>query len=155
MRAAEAISPARREDLPRLLEVWEASVRATHRFLTESEVAALVPLVREAFLAEDFLESVAVSCVRSPEGEVVGFSGVADGKLEMLFLHPAWRGRGLGSRLLRHAIEVHGADRVDVNEQNEQAVGFYLRRDFEVEGRSELDGQGRPFPLLHLRLKRE
>lgn len=154
MRAAEAISPARPEDLPRLLELWEASVRATHQFLTEADVAALVPLVREAFLAEDFLESIAVSCVRLPEDEVVGFSGVSDGKLEMLFLHPAWRRRGLGSRLLRHSIEKQGVDRVDVNEQNEQAVGFYLRMGFEVEGRSELDGQGKPFPLLHLRLKR-
>jgi hypothetical protein len=41
---------------------------------------------------------------------------------------------------------------VDVNEQNEQALGFYLRMGFEVEGRSELDSTGKPFPLLHMRL---
>jgi len=40
---------------------------------------------------------------------------------------------------------------VDVNEQNQQAVGFYRRLGFEVEGRSEVDSMGKPFPLLHLR----
>lgn len=130
-------------------------MRATHDFLGESDLAALVPQVREAFLAEGFLEAVRLACVRSAGGaEVVGFSGVVDGKLEMLFVDPAWRGRGVGSRLLRHALESQAVDRVDVNEQNGQAVGFYLRMGFEIAGRSELDGQGNPFPLLHLRLRR-
>ncbi len=39
-----------------------------------------------------------------------------------------------------------------MNEQNEQAVGFYLKMGSEVEGRSEHDGFGKPYPLLHLRL---
>lgn len=128
------------------------SVRATHHFLTEADVAALVSRVREAFLADGFLDAVELACVRSPAGgEVIGFSGVVDGKLEMLFIDPTWRGRGIGSRLLAQAIESRSVDRVDVNEQNEAAVAFYLRRGFEVAGRSELDGQGNPFPLLHLR----
>jgi putative acetyltransferase len=41
---------------------------------------------------------------------------------------------------------------VDVNEQNDQAVGFYRRMGFEVAGRSAVDGLGQPFPLLHMRL---
>jgi putative acetyltransferase len=41
---------------------------------------------------------------------------------------------------------------VDVNEQNPQGVGFYRHMGFEQVGRSELDGQGNPFPLLHMRL---
>ncbi len=45
-----------------------------------------------------------------------------------------------------------GADEIDVNEQNEQAVGFYLRMGFEVEERSELDSMGKSFPLIHMRL---
>jgi putative acetyltransferase len=40
---------------------------------------------------------------------------------------------------------------VDVNEQNPEARGFYERLGFTVVARSELDGTGRPFPLLHLR----
>lgn len=142
----QEITPVRPEDHPRMLEVWEASVRATHHFLSEADVAFFKPLVPEAFLQVSELV-----CVRDGEGSVVGFLGTAEGKIEMLFLDPAWRGKGIGRRLLTHAVEGLGATTVDVNEQNEQAVGFYLRMGFEVEGRSDLDGLGKPFPLLHLR----
>ena len=39
---------------------------------------------------------------------------------------------------------------VDVNEQNDDAVGFYASLGFSVVGRSPTDGGGRPFPLLHM-----
>ena len=38
---------------------------------------------------------------------------------------------------------------VDVNEQNEAALGFYRSLGFELVGRSPTDSGGRPFPLLH------
>lgn len=56
----------------------------------------------------------------------------------------------MGRLLVADAIHRLGATRVDVNEQNEQALGFYRRLGFEVVGRSALDGQGRPYPLLHM-----
>ena len=71
--------------------------------------------------------------------------------MEALFVHPCCRHAGVGRRLTRHAVVELGATRVDVNEQNQQAVGFYRRLGFEIEGRSEVDGMGKPFPLLHLR----
>ena len=52
------------------------------------------------------------------------------------------------------AVARQGADSVDVNEQNPQAVGFYLRMGFAVVGRSETDDADRPFPILHLRLEK-
>jgi putative acetyltransferase len=42
-----------------------------------------------------------------------------------------------------------------VNEQNPQGVAFYRHMGFGQVGRSELDGQGNPFPLLHMRLNRD
>jgi putative acetyltransferase len=143
-----AITPATAADLPRLVEVWEASVRATHHFLAPGDVEVFRPLVRQE-LAHG--ETVA-ACARDEAGAATGFVGVAEEKVEMLFIHPNARGRGIGRALLRHAVEAMGATRLDVNEQNEQAVGFYLRMGFEVEGRSERDGLGKPYPLLHMRL---
>jgi putative acetyltransferase len=70
----------------------------------------------------------------------------------MLFVHPAWRGQGIGRRLLHYAVDSWNATMLDVNEQNPQALGFYLKLGFVVEGRSELDGTGQPYPLLHMRL---
>ncbi len=73
----------------------------------------------------------------------------------MLFVHPAWRGHGIGRRWLVYAIDVLGATTLDVNEQNEQALGFYLHMGLEVVGRSERDDFGKPYPLLPMRFKRD
>jgi putative acetyltransferase len=60
----------------------------------------------------------------------------------------------VGKSLLMFAINELNAIELDVNEQNPQAIGFYLKQGFEVIGRSETDGLGEPYPLLHLRYKR-
>lgn len=135
-------------DRQRLVEVWEAAVRATHHFLGEDDIQFFKPLVRDAYL-----DSVKLACSRDAEGRIQGFIGTAEGKVEMLFVDPALHGQGIGRELLLHAIANEGATAVEVNEQNPQAVGFYLHMGFEVESRSELDGSGKPFPILHLRLK--
>jgi putative acetyltransferase len=83
---------------------------------------------------------------------IMGFMGMSGSKMESLFLAPEFQGRGGGRRLVRHAQELRGELTVDVNEQNPAARRFYEACGFVVEGRSELDDAGRPFPLLHMRL---
>ena len=141
------IDTATRADYPALIALWEASVRATHHFLPEAEILALKPLI-----LEHYFDAVTLHCARTEEGHIAGFSGVHEGKLEMLFVAPEARGGGVGRRLVEHAISQCGATLVDVNEQNEQAVGFYQKMGFAVTGRSPLDGQGKPYPLLHMAL---
>ena len=141
-----AIGPA---EYLRVVDVWEASVRATHHFVSEEDIAAFRPMTLAALPRMDALLGV-----RGDDGHIAGFIGVAGHHVEMLFIHPAWRGQGGGSRLLRHATTALGATTLDVNEQNEDAVGFYRAMGFEVAGRSERDGSGRPYPLLHMRLRR-
>ena len=41
---------------------------------------------------------------------------------------------------------------VVVNEQNNQAVGFYKHIGFNTYKRSDLDGEGKEYPILHMRL---
>lgn len=82
----------------------------------------------------------------------MGFCGIHDGNIEMLFISPDARGKGVGALLAAYAIKSLGATKVDVNEQNEQALGFYLHIGFSVIGRSPIDGQGKPYPLLHMAL---
>ena len=142
----EGVHPVFDEDIDRLVEVWEASVRATHDFLSESDIQFFKPMVLPGLLSLEHL-----LCVRDLDGRLVGFVGVSTGKMEALFVHPCCRHAGVGRRLTRHAVVELGATKVDVNEQNQQAVGFYRRLGFEIESRSEVDGMGKPFPLLHLR----
>lgn len=124
--------------------LWERSVRATHLFLSEDDIVAMRPEVREG------LRAVPQLAVAFGDGAPLGFAGVADDKLEMLFVDDAARGRGIGSALLKHAVDRWGVHRLDVNEQNPAARGFYEHEGFRVASRSELDEAGRPFPLLHM-----
>ncbi len=140
------MQPVAVEESERVLEVWEASVRATHDFLSEADIQFFKPLVLGALFGLEHLV-----CVRDPDGILIGFAGVSHGKLEALFIDPAWHRRGLGRVLTRYAVTALAADRVDVNEQNQKAVAFYERLGYVVEGRSELDSTGKPFPLLHMR----
>lgn len=133
-----------------ITDVWEASVRATHHFLKKEDIDALKPLVQHRFL-----KLVDLYFTTNAQGSVNGFLGVLDGKIEMLFLHPQARGTGIGKQLLQYAITTLGCTLVDVNEQNEPAVGFYKHHGFAVIGRSEKDGLGMPYPLLQMQLKRD
>lgn len=133
-------------EYPALVEIWRGAVLATHDFLDAEDFKRI-----ESRLASDYFPAVTL-LVAERDGAVVGFAGVAEGSTEMLFVAHDARGTGVGTVLLREAVTAHGATRVDVNEQNPAALGFYLSRGFERVGRSELDGDGRPYPLLHLAL---
>ncbi len=130
------------------MQVWEASVRATHHFLKEEDI-----LFFRKVIPKQYLDAVRLYAVRDAGNSILGFLGVSDDTIEMLFIHPDTRGKGLGSELLEYAVNELHLSKVDVNEQNEQAVGFYLYKGFSVVGRSELDGTGKPYPLLHLDIK--
>lgn len=127
-----------------LVRIWRSSVEATHEFLSTDDLDYY-----ETRLASEYLELVDVT-VAAVDGIPVGFSGVADEKLEMLFIDQQHRGHGIGSALLRDAVTKIPGLLVDVNEQNPQAVGFYQHHGFITVGRSETDPDGRPFPVLHL-----
>lgn len=131
-----------------LVGVWEASVRPTHGFLAEADIVALRPRVREGLIG---VETLVVAF--DDEGRATGFLGVEGDMIEVLFVAPEVFGRGLGRQLLDHAVCELGARRLDVNEENPGARGFYEHMGFVVVGRSALDGQGRPFPLLHMELQ--
>jgi putative acetyltransferase len=45
-----SIRTAHPSDMERLLAIWLDSVRATHLFLTETDIQALLPIVRDAAL---------------------------------------------------------------------------------------------------------
>ncbi|MBU1309209.1 MAG: acetyltransferase [Gammaproteobacteria bacterium] len=131
----------------KLIEIWESSVRATHDFLAEENLQELKPLI-----LEQYFDAVDLRCAKNVHGEIQGFCGVHDGNIEMLFISPDARGKGIGTMLSAHAIKEQRASKVDVNEQNEQALGFYQHIGFKVIGRSPVDGQGKPYPLLHMAL---
>ena len=133
-------------EYPVLVEIWRSAVRATHDFLDESDFLRI-----ESRLASDYFPAVNLT-VAEKDGKPVGFAGVHDGSLEMLFVSDSVRGQGIGAALLAEVVDKQAVSKVDVNEQNHGAHGFYLSRGFVQVGRSELDGDGRPYPIIHMEL---
>ena len=138
------IRPSRADDGRRVIDIWRGAVDATHDFLSPEDRLAIDAMVC-GFLPEAPLW-LAVDAHDYP----LAFMLLDNGHMEALFVDPAYRGSGIGATLLRHALALHPALTTDVNEQNGQAVGFYERMGFRRTGRSPLDGQGRPYPLIHL-----
>ena len=134
------------QQIQQLLAVWEASVRATHRFLSEEEIGRIKSYVPQALGGVEHL-----AAAQDGDGTLLGFMGVAEGRLEMLFLSPAARGKGLGRQLLQYGIEQYGVTELTVNEQNPQAVGFYTHMGFVTYKRTDHDEEGGPYPLLYMR----
>ncbi len=142
------ISAQRLEYIELLLTIWEKSVSKTHNFLTVGERRKLLPEGKKALLDVPLLYFAEMT-----DGTAAGFMGIADSKLEMLFLAPDFFRRKIGSRLLDFAINKLGVVDVDVNEDNFAARKFYEHCGFTAYHRSATDEQGNPFPILHLTLK--
>lgn len=133
-----------RETLPfeHLLALWQASVEASHHFLSAEQIAAIRPYVPEAIKGVEHL------LLAENDGEIVGFMGINGTKLEMLFIAPEQRGKGIGKALLQKGVNALGVNRLTVNEQNPHAVGFYRHMGFRTVARQALDEQGNPYPIL-------
>ncbi len=125
--------------------LWEASVRASHDFLSEEDIARITPTVERAVTS---VETLVVGSADRP----VGFMGIEARKLEMLFLHPDFFRQGIGSAFVRYAFERHGVNSVECNEQNTGALAFYERMGFRTIRRMSTDSDGNPFPILVMRL---
>ena len=128
-----------------LLEIWEASVHASHHFLTEDDIRGLCPQAEEA------IRQIETLWVVEDENVRIGFMGIHSGKIEMLFLHPDYFRKGIGRMLIQKAFSELDVQYVDVNEQNPSAVKFYERMGFRIFRRDGTDDMDNPFPVLRMR----
>lgn len=127
-------------------QVWSASVKATHTFLKPEDFdyyAGMLP----TYLSYVDLYGI------FRDDNLVAFMGVSSDEIEMLFVAPDFFGQKLGTCLLSFAISRLGKSLVSVNEQNTNALNFYKSRGFCVMSRDEFDSDGKPYPILHLKIK--
>ncbi|MGB3425867.1 MAG: acetyltransferase [Castellaniella sp.] len=139
-----AIRTSRPADGERAVDIWRRAVDATHDFLSPRDRRAIDEMVC-GFLPQAPLW-LAVDAHDNPQA----FMLIEAGHMQALFVDPACRGTGIGAALVRHGLALHPHMTTDVNEQNGQAVGFYEKMGFRAIGRSPVDDQGRPYPLIHL-----
>ena len=144
-RNSVSIQTITKNDYLELINIWESSVSATHDFLTEHDIIELKSLI-----LDQYFDAVDLRCLKTTDNRITGFIGVAESNIEMLFVSPEYFGRGVGKQLTKYAIDYQDATKVDVNEQNPKAIGFYKNLGFIEVDRSPIDGQGKPFPLIHM-----
>lgn len=132
-------------DYPTLIKIWESAVSNTHDFLKEEDFNYYKKQILHYF------EHVKLFGYEV-DGTLAGFMGISGENLEMLFIHHNARGKGIGKKLVTHGINHLKIAKVDVNEQNLQAVGFYKHIGFQILNRSKVDGQGKAYPILHMGL---
>lgn len=132
-----------KEDETILVQIWEDSVRATHGFLKETDLLAIKKELPTYFDLVD-LEIYYVN------NQVIGFSGVHNHHLEMLFLDPSYFRQGHGQDILIYLNKKYDIKKIDVNKDNISAYSFYKKLGYHIVNESTVDAQGRPYPILHL-----
>ncbi len=137
---------AAQDDYPDIMEIWESAVKATHHFLSEEDFNYFKEVI-----PRDYLPRLEVYLI-TENNKAEGFASASAGNLEMLFIHDEMRGKGFGKKLYLFMKETARITKVDVNEQNPQAIGFYEKMGFKSIGRSEKDGSGKPYPIIHMGL---
>jgi putative acetyltransferase len=138
------IRPSRPDEGARIIQIWRGAVDATHDFLKAGDRLAIDEMVC------GFLPQAPLWLAVDENDYPLAFMLIVEGHMEALFVDPARRGTGIGAALVKHGLALHPKMTTDVNEQNDQAVRFYERMGFRRTGRSPIDGQGRPYPLIHL-----
>ncbi|KAA9000830.1 acetyltransferase [Stenotrophomonas cyclobalanopsidis] len=141
------LRPSRASDGDAVVDLWRRAVDATHDFLSAEDRRAIDAEVVGFLPQAPLLLAVDVDVEDRPQG----FMLLDGSHMEALFIDPEVHGQGIGRQLIEHALAQHRPLTTDVNAQNAQALGFYLRMGFVETGRSEVDSQGRPYPLIHLR----
>ena len=139
-----SIRRSRHDEGEKLVAIWRRSVDATHDFLSKEYRVELETLV------SSFLPEAPLWVAVTEKDEPIAFMLLTGEHMDALFVDPMVRGCGVGKLLIEHALTLAPKLTTNVNEQNEQAVGFYQKMGFKVTGRSETDDLGKPYPLLNL-----
>ena len=130
-----------------LVALWQDSITTTHTFLSNFEIENIKKYVPK--ILKDISHLIVIF---NDNRQPIGFMGVENRKIEMLFIKTNQQKKGFGKKLIEFGIKHYNICEVNVNEQNPIARSFYEHMGFEVYKRSETDEQGNPYPILYMKL---
>lgn len=118
----------READFDAVVRLWHETKRAAYPYLPTEQARS-----REedaGFFRERILPRCAV-WIAETDGAPVGFLALADSYVDRLYVHPAHQRRGVGSLLLRKALELSSAGvELHTHQQNVSARAFYEKHGF-------------------------
>lgn len=135
---------AKKVDYTNVIDIWSRSVKATHHFLSKEDKYFYQNIIPTFFKEVELM-------LWYEDETLIGFSGVDEQELVMLFLDPRFIGKHYGTQIIDWLKKNKNINKIDVNEQNENALNFYLKQGFEIDSRSAKDGFAKPYPIIHLK----
>ena len=139
--------------IERLVEIWEQGARATHKDLSEDEIAGMREEIKEGISASKNL------LIAQKNGEWLGFIETEKNEIAMLFVAPKAFRKGVGKALLTEAF-LRYLDTFEVIKvaSLEWALSFYQHLGFTKTGEKPIpEGSGGKFSpkLIPLSIARE
>ncbi|WP_301008199.1 glutamine-hydrolyzing GMP synthase, partial [Helicobacter sp. UBA3407] len=125
------------QTIQRLIEIWEEGARATHKDLSENEIAGMREEIREAILKSKNL------LIAQKNEEWLGFIEIEKNEIAMLFVAPKAFRKGVGKALLKEAFMRYLSvfEVIKVNSL-EWALGFYQALGFAKTGKKPIPAEG-------------
>jgi ribosomal protein S18 acetylase RimI-like enzyme len=135
------LRPAVPADAPAIGAVFDAAVRAGWAYLGDLAAEPMfTPEDWDQLVADHLPPNVLLVAIDDTDG-VVGYTAVhpCDGEMFLLFVHPAYAGRGISRILLAAAHDALGAAGCPeaflfVHEQNERALAVYTAAGYRPDG---------------------
>ena len=142
------LRPYAQEDWAAVCEVYDlAKPDELRRIVDPSHI---LPLAADEKMKGLFAASRVL--VAEAGGRVVGFAGHRESFVTWLFVHPAFRRKGIGRSLMRHLIaDLYPPIKLNVASDNLAAQGLYRQLGFTVDREYVGEFQGRPCSVTRLR----
>lgn len=130
-----------------LSRIWLDASLLAHPFIGTQRLREQQRLIEDTYLP------LSETLVAAQAGNPVGFISLLDSFIGGLFVAPAQQGKGIGRRLIAHALDLKGELSLEVYTANEQAMRFYRSLGFFEVSRRSTDDDGLPFENARLSLK--
>ncbi|WP_444913563.1 GNAT family N-acetyltransferase [Microbulbifer sp. TRSA007] len=117
-----------KNDYPRVLDIYARSKLDELRF--ESRSFNLLPLDKDQKRLAQLMES---DIYVYEKGDVLGYGARYKNEIRALFVHPSFRGQGVGRELLEYLLgEISGAVHLQVAKTNDPVKNLYRKYGFVV-----------------------
>ena len=111
-------------EIPRLLEIWEAAALIAHPFLTDEFHQMVKKAMKEMYMPNSD------TWVYVESGNILGFISMMNNEIGGLFVDPNQQAKGIGTQLVNYMTQFHDSLEVEVFEENKIGKPFYEKYGF-------------------------
>ena len=135
-------------DFSKIESIYNVSKR--DEFAGEKFDVTVVPLSEDQKMLQLFRDSKIYIYEKS---DIVGFAGAKENYISWLFVHPDFRGKNIGKKLILHVLsEMNGLVTLNVARSNIAATNLYRNLGFKID--KEFTGKYQGKPIVGLKMSK-